>query len=197
VLASDRVICWDTGMKRLVCGIVFLCLSLPAARADRWLRYEDCKLVTDAYFDGDSFHVKVATGYTYIFRLYGVDCPETDKQVPQRLAEQEKDFGVTREELLQWGRKAKEFTRNFLSQPFTVHTKKEQAMGQSDKNRYYCVIVGKGTRRLDEELVRAGLARVHGQGADWPERVGKDEFLTKLHPLESKAKRDRQGIWKK
>ena len=172
-----------------VVGMLLLLIS--GAEAAKWLSYEKCELVEEAYFDGDSFNVKAATGYTYVFRLYGVDCPETDKRIAERLKEQEKEFGVSRADLKKWGEKAKRFTKNFLRRPFTVHTQKEKAMGASRKNRYYCVIIGANGERLDEALLKAGLARAHGVGAEWPERMTVERFLRKLQTLEHKAKREK------
>ncbi len=76
-----------------------------------------------------------------------------------------------------------------------MHTQKEKARGAGKKNRYYAVIVGAGGERLDEALAEAGLARVYGMGAEWPERMTKERFFRKLDPLESKAKREKEGIW--
>ncbi len=189
-------------MKWLVwCFGVLGGLVSPAV-AGKWETFAKCSLDAKQYFDGDSFQVVTKKpgakkSYTYVFRLYGVDCPETDKQVPARVKEQAKDFRIAESDVLKWGKKAKDFTRKFLAKPFTVHTKKEKAGGQSRKDRYYCVVIDPSGKRLDEELVRAGLARVYGEGADWPARVSPTNFLSKLHPLESKAKRDKVGIWGK
>lgn len=175
--------------------LVWVLWDPGAARAGKWTTYEKCTLVDDAYHDGDSFHVKAPTGYTYVFRLYGVDCPETDDRFPDRLEEQSKDFGVPVADLRKWGKKAERFTRTFLRRPFTVHTRKEKARGAGRKNRYYALVVNARGERLDEALVAAGLARVFGVGAEWPERMTRERFLRKLHALESAAKRDRSGVW--
>lgn len=189
-------ICWDAAM-RWIAVVIVMFVVISRAEAAKWLTYQNRELEEDAYFDGDSFQVTAATGYTYVFRLYGVDCPETDARIEERLQEQKKAFGIPAADLKKWGGKAKRFTRNFLRRPFTVHTKKEKAMGASKKNRYYCVIVGANGERLDEALVKAGLARVHGIGAEWPERMTRERFRRKLHALESKAKREKDGVWGK
>ena len=74
-------------------------------------------------------------------------------------------------------------------------TQKEKAMGASRKNRYYCVIIGANGERLGEALLKAGLARAHGVGAEWPERMTVERFLRKLQTLEHKAKREKEGVW--
>lgn len=176
---------------------LFLLISATFVTASpKWIVYEKCVLVDDKYFDGDSFNVKAATGYTYIFRLYGVDCPETDTRVPARLKAQAQEFGLTEtKDLIKWGKEAQKFTKKFLEGEFTVLTLKKKAAGQSKKSRYYAVIINKNGARLDEALIAAGLARAYGMGAEWPDRMTEKRFIIKLHTLESKAKRADQGIW--
>lgn len=183
----------------------------PDVRASgkEWLVYDRSNLVADEYYDGDSFAVKPLTGYTYLFRLYGVDCPETDVRFTERLAEQSKDFRIDQKELIKWGEKAAEFTRNFLSKPFRVYTQKIKAGGASGKSRYYAIVVNDEGERLDEALIKAGLARAHGMGAVWDEpmwdgdkakfsrRMTSRRYLSGLRMLEKRAKRSRVGIWGK
>lgn len=199
-------------MARVV-SLAALSLLVFATSSDasgkKWSVYERSELVDDKYFDGDSFSVKALTGYTYVFRLYGVDCPETDRRVKSRLVEQGKEFGLGEKDVILWGRKAKAFTRKFLRKPFTVYTQKIKAGGSSKKKRYYAIIVNAEGKRLDEALIEAGLARAYGMGAEWdkpfwkktkadlPKRMKSKRFLTKLRILENKAKREKAGIWGK
>lgn len=176
---------------------IFLTLASCACAGEKWMTFKNCQLVDDKYFDGDSFHVKAPTGYTYVFRLYGVDCPETDDLVPARITEQSKAFGIPEKDVLRWGKRAKTFTHKFLSKPFTVITCKAKAGGRSSQNRYYAIILNAQGERLDEALVKAGLARAHGVGAAWPERMKPERYSRKLTTLEHAAKRDRAGIWRK
>lgn len=74
-----------------------------------WDRLSGCKLLPNRSNDGDSFHVE-HEGREYIFRLYFVDCPESSMQVPERVAAQAKDFGVSEEEVLDTGDEATVFT---------------------------------------------------------------------------------------
>jgi endonuclease YncB( thermonuclease family) len=175
---------------------LLICTIAPRLAAKEWIIYEKCSLVDDSYFDGDSFNVRAQTGYTYIFRLYGVDCGETDVRYPDRLIAQGKEFGIEPDEVVKWGKEAQEFVRKFLQKPFTVHTQKEKAGGQSKKNRYYAVVINEDGERLDEALVSAGLARAFGMGAEWPEGTEPERYLRKLHALESQAKRGDVGVWK-
>lgn len=170
--------------------------QLPAAD---WQEYKDCKLAEDKYFDGDSFKVETTstTGrpYTYIFRLYGADCPETDTRVPQRLKAQAKDFGIPVRDVIKWGEKAKDFTKAFLHQPFTVHTKKEVAKGASRQNRYYAIVIGHDGRDLAEALVDAGLARAYGWYTAWPPNATVDTYRRELSRAEGAARSAKHGAW--
>jgi endonuclease YncB( thermonuclease family) len=184
-------------------------ISKPCASASdkEWLVYDRSILVANEYHDGDSFAAKPITGYTYLFRLYGVDCPETDERFEERLADQAKDFKIKQEEVIKWGEKAAEFTRDFLSKPFRVYTQKIKADGASGKSRYYAIVINDEGVRLDEALVKAGLARAHGIGAVWNEpmwegkianfsrRMTSRRYLSGLRMLEKRAKRSRAGIW--
>jgi endonuclease YncB( thermonuclease family) len=197
-------------MTRILACAILLFVTVTSdvyASGKPWLVYERCELMDEKYYDGDSFSVKVLTGYIYVFRLYGVDCPETDRRVKSRLIAQAKDFGLTEKELLKWGRKASAFTRKFLRKPFSVYTQKVKAGGASKKNRYYAIVVNAEGRRLDEALVEAGLARAYGMGVAWdkpfwrktkndlPHRMTSKRFIGRLHSLESKAKREKSGVW--
>ena len=62
----------------LVLGLAFL---LENAAAREWEKLQNCRLAPDQYKDGDSFHV-LHDGKSHIFRLYFVDCPETDTSFP-------------------------------------------------------------------------------------------------------------------
>lgn len=196
-------------IRSVVCILYILTTAMGSVTAKEWLIYERCELADDKYFDGDSFSVKALTGYTYVFRLYGVDCPETDKRIKSRLVEQAKEFSVEEKDLIKWGKKASAFTKKFLRKPFTVYTQKKKAGGASKKARYYAIVVNEDGARLDEALISAGLARAYGMGAEWdkkfwdrtkadlPSRMTSKRFISRLHSLESKAKREKVGVWKK
>ena len=196
-------------IRQIASIIIVLSAAIGSVSAKEWLTYERCELVDDKYFDGDSFSVKALTGYTYVFRLYGVDCPETDKRIKSRLVEQAKDFNIEEKDVIKWGKKSAAFTKKFLRKPFTVYTQKTKAGGASKKARYYAMVVNEDGERLDEALVEAGLARAYGMGAGWdekfwgkakldlPSRMTYKSFNSKLHSLESKAKRAKVGVWKK
>ena len=175
---------------------LLLCLVFAvSAVAGPWKEYQ-CKLPTDSYMDGDSFKGTATTGYTYIWRLYGIDCPETDDRQPDRVKAQAKHFGIDEKEVLKWGEKAAKFTKKTLAKGFTVHTKKEKARGASDKQRYYAIVLV-GEKNLAEMLVEEGYARAFGMPVYSPlgRGVDKEQFMRLLERAERKAKREKKGIW--
>ena len=168
------------------------CLS--AAAADVWTTYPECRLLDNPANDGDSFHVKAGRA-EYVFRLYFVDCPETDRLIPERVREQAQYFGTTEEEVLRCGEQAREFTRQFLAQGFTVQTRKQDARGLSAKKRYFA-LVRAGGRDLGEELVKRGLARAYGEGADLPDGRSERKVWSALNAAEKTARGMRFGAWR-
>ena len=178
-----------------------LFVSLAWSPAKDWTEYAGCRLTPGAYHDGDSFSqvsgLKVGgkRASKANWRLYGVDCAETDDREPERLREQAKAYGVPESALKGWGRKAMEFSEKFLSEPFRVLTLREDAAGASAKNRYYAIIIGADGRLLHEALLEAGLARAHGMPAPWPPKTTAEHFEQKLKALERSARAGKAGIW--
>ena len=187
--------------------LLIIAVLITKASAKQWYIYEHCELAEEGVFDGDRFSVKAGTGYTYVFHLYGVDCPEADDGAKTRLEEQTKEFDCEQADVIKWGEEASRFVRNFLSQPFIVFTQKIKAPG--GKSQYYAMVINADGERLDEALIAAGLARCQGTGAEWdepfwgklkadlPRRITSKRFIRKLHAMESKAKRERVGVWER
>jgi DNA uptake protein ComE-like DNA-binding protein len=123
-----------------------------------------------------------------------VDAPETDAMTPARLVEQAKYFAVTVPQAIEVGLAAKEFTREKLSEPFTVFTRMSDAMGRSKLERFYAFVQTKDGD-LGEQLVRNGLARNYGYKAVPPGLRNSRLELEKLQQLEDDAKRERIGGW--
>ncbi len=186
-------------VKKSLCLLAVLVFSVLVCPAKDWIEYTDCRLTPGAYHDGDSFSQvegmkvggKRATKTNW--RLYGVDCAETDTREPGRLKEQAKDFRVPVASLVGWGKKAGEFSAEFLSKPFRVMTLREDAGGASKKNRYYAIIIGADGRLLHEALLEAGLARAYGMPAPWPDQHAR--FEEHLKSLERAARAAKAGIW--
>ncbi len=181
-------------MRRILqlLGTVLL-ISASPCNADKWRMYENCRLVPNQSNDGDSFHVKVKHS-EYIFRLYFVDTPETENSIKERVAEQAKYWGVSEKAVLRLGEDATKFTRKFLENGFTVWTRMHDAMGRSEKNRYYAVVMV-GKKNLAEELVRNGLARIYGKDTDLPDGTRATTFWWRLRTAEREAKKKRAGAF--
>jgi endonuclease YncB( thermonuclease family) len=158
-----------------------------------WTVLENCRLIANPANDGDSFHVSAGAN-EYIFRLYLVDAPETDEMTPGRLVQQAKYFGISVPQAIEVGRGAKEFTREKLSEPFTVFTHMSDAMGQSRLERFYAYVQTKDGD-LGEQLVRNGLARIYGYKAAPPGLMSSRVELAKLEQFENEARQEKIGGW--
>ena len=158
-----------------------------------WIVLKNCRLIANPANDGDSFHVSVGEK-EYIFRLYMVDAPETDEMVPRRLVDQAKYFGITVPQAIEVGRAAKEFTRERLSEPFTVLTHMSDAMGSSRLERFYAFVETK-EGDVGEQLVGNGLARIYGFKATPPGLRNSRVELAKLQQLEDQARQGKIGAW--
>lgn len=135
-------------------------VNVPARGGSKeWIVLKDCRLIPNPANDGDSFHVSSGEK-EYLFRLYYVDAPETDEMTPRRLVDQAKYFAITVPQAIEVGQAAKEFTREKLSQPFTVFTHMSDAMGSSRMERFYAFVETK-QGDFGEQLVRNELARVY------------------------------------
>lgn len=159
-----------------------------------WRILRDARLMEERYFDGDSFHLKPAQGREGIFRLYFVDCPETDRSLKDRIAAQGKAFKIPVSRIPAMGRRAAEFTREFLRDGCTVHTKMEVAEGNSRMTRHYALIEVRG-RWLHEALLEAGLARAYGVAADLPSGTSAKSHWRHLHKLQDEAREHGAGVW--
>src|SRR5438067_5081112 len=180
-----------------IIAVVFVwtaAVDLPARDGSKeWIVLKDCRLIPNPANDGDSFHVSACPN-EYLFRLYFVDAPETDEMTPRRLVDQAKYFATTVPQAIEVGRTAKEFTRQKLSEPFTVFTRMSDAMGQSRLERFYA-FVQTSQGDLGEQLVRNGFARTYGFKAAPPGLRNSHEELIKLQQLEDQAKQERIGAW--
>ena len=164
-----------------------------AASSSKWDVLEGCRLVETGARDGDSFHVR-HRDREYVFRLYFVDAPEIDNTEPNRVEDQAAYFGVTPDQVLELGRDASRFTADQLRKEFTVVTRWQNAQGKGNFARFYGVVLVDG-KPLAAELVRHGLARIHGLRANWPDGPRSTKFANELKNLELAAREQRQGVW--
>jgi len=168
-------------------------VDVGGRESNDWIVLENCRLISNPANDGDSFHAS-AGAREYIFRLYLVDAPEMDAMTPGRLVEQAKYFAITVPQAIEVGEAAKEFTREKLSQPFTVFTRMSDAMGRSKLERFYAFVQTKDGD-LGEQLVRNGLARNYGYKAAPPGLRNSRLEVEKLQQFEDEAKQERIGGW--
>jgi len=182
-------------VRRLGLTIVAIWLAATpcAVSAGKWYTYDGCRLSEDAFYDGDSFHA-ARNRSRYIFRLYFVDAPETDRSVPKRVREQAAYWGISEDDVLKLAAEAKRFTRHFLAKGFTAYSKREDARGRSDRKRYYAVVKA-GERDLAEALVSEGLARVYGYDTTLPDGKSAKKHWAELKVAERAAKRAGRGAW--
>lgn len=177
---------------RVVCALA----ALATVRAEiweqptgKWDTLVGCRLVESGGNDGDSFYVRQGN-QTFLFRLYGVDTPETRDSYPERVKAQAQHFGITTAQTIKAGVVAEEFTHKLLAgTTFTVGTCWQDAKGDSRLKRYYATITVNG-HDLAEQLAAAGLARVYGFTPPTP---GFSE--AKLKALEQQAKAARRGAY--
>jgi endonuclease YncB( thermonuclease family) len=211
-------------MKWLASILAVLSLITTVAAAkdkepEEWVEQKKAEFLEIREADGDSFGMTVVPNKNRVkrtYRLYGVDCPETDARgglLAQRIADQAQHFGVKPEDIPAWGKKAAAFTLELLKngKPLvrTLGPMGQEAPGDPDNpQRRYALIevtAPDGSRRmLHELLIENGLARAHGKAAPWPERKrhrgekdARDLFMHDLERMEKKAKDSGLGLWKK
>ena len=187
----------------LAAAALALALANDAAAAKKWREYTECTVIPNASNDGDSFHVKPTNikTKTYLFRLYFVDTPESEKSLPERLQEQADYFKIANPlDVVKVGKEAVRFTEKFLEDgKFTVYSRLADALGRSQKDRDYAMVLNAAGQDLGFELVRHGLARVYGSGTDLTEieAYGKSEdfWWRRLRQAELEAKKEKLGGW--
>src|SRR5437899_10811949 len=143
--------------------------------------------------DGDSFRVNCGEK-EFRARLYFVDAPETTLTYAERTREQSLHFGITLDETMKAGVKAKERVHALLQKPFVLRTLWSSAAGRGRETRYYVLIEVNG-KSLAEILVSEGLAQVKGVGHILPSGEKSSSYFDRLTALEEKAKRERVGAW--
>ena len=174
--------------------LLFVAFS-PSSAAERrdWVTLTDCRYMAGKDNDGDSFHVRCGD-QEFNLRLYFVDAPETNLQYPERTREQSEYFGVTLDETMKAGAKAKEAAQALLQELFVVRTRWASAAGRGRAPRYYAFIEV-GGKSLAEVLVSQGLARTKGVFANLPTGEKAKAHVERLDALEREARKKRLGVW--
>lgn len=176
--------------------------SPPAAvtRTGAYETYSGCRYEENRQNDGDSFRVRLPDGRVEQFRLYYVDCPESDFRTyasgddnHERIRKQAQAFGITDEQAVEIGKRAKARVHELLGDPsFTLYTCWEDPYGDQ---RYHAFILPPGGPFLEETLVREGLVRIYTKPADMPDGTPANQRQAQLRNLEREAKKAGRGAW--
>ncbi|WP_367875352.1 thermonuclease family protein [Luteolibacter sp. Populi] len=163
-------------------------------------KFSGCRYEEHRQNDGDSFRVLLPDGRVEQFRLYFVDCPESQFRTysggadnHERIHEQALYFGISDKQAVEIGARAKARVHELLGKgSFTLHTRWEDPFGDQ---RYHAFILPSGGPGLDETLVREGLARIHTKGAELPDGIPTKARQAQLRELEGQAKKAKRGAW--
>lgn len=183
-----------SGYVTVLTLLLFVVLG-PSSAAERrqWVTLADCQYVEAKDNDGDSFRVRCGTN-EFNLRLYFVDAPEINLRYPERTREQSEYFGVTLDETLRAGAKAKQAMQAMLQDAFVVRTRWASAAGRGRETRYYAVVEA-GGKNLAEALVSQGFARTKGTIVNLPTGEKAKAYREKLEALEREARQKRLGVW--
>src|SRR5438105_15740832 len=164
-----------------------------AGEKKEWVKLADCRYVENPDNDGDSFHVR-AGDKEFTARLYYVDAPETNLRQGDRTHDQALHFGITLDETMNAGEKAKQRTKELLQKPFLIWTRWATAGGRGRESRYYVIVEADG-KSLGEILVSEGLARTKGKAPNLPSGEHAKAYMERLDDLESAAREKHLGAW--
>jgi endonuclease YncB( thermonuclease family) len=167
--------------------------KIYASAKKEWVTLSDCQYLDAADNDGDSFRVR-AGDKEFTARLYYVDAPETNLRQAERTREQSIHFGITLDETMKAGVKAKERVRELLKKPFVIWTRWATAGGRGRESRYY-VIVEIDDKNLGEILINEGLARTKGVAPNLPTGEHAGAYMQRLEGLEADARQKKIGAW--
>ena len=162
---------------------MLVALSYKTSAGDRkeWVKLIDCHYVDAPDNDGDSCGDKEFTA-----RLYYVDVPETNLRQGDRTHDQSIHFGITLDETMKAGEKAKQRTKELLQKPFLIWTRWATAGGRGRESRYYVIVEIDG-KSLGEISVTEGLARTKGMAPNLPSGEHAKAYMERLDDLESAA----------
>src|SRR5207245_6026853 len=181
--------------RALVVLLLLVALSYKTSAGDRkeWVKLIDSHYVDAPDNDGDSFRVR-GGDKEFTARLYYVDAPETNLRQGDRTHDQSIHFGITLDETMKAGEKAKQRTKELLQKPFLIWTRWATAGGRGRESRYYVIVEIDG-KSLGEILVSEGLARTKGKAPNLPSGERAKAYMERLDDLESAAHEKRLGAW--
>ena len=164
-----------------------------ASEKKEWVKLTDCTYLEAKDNDGDSFRVRCGDK-EFTARMYYVDAPETNLRQGDRTREQSLHFGITLDETMNAGEKAKQRVKELLQKPFVIWTRWATAGGRGRESRYYAIVELDG-KNLAEILIGEGLARTKGVSAVSPSGEKGKEFMERLDDLENSAQAKHLGAW--
>jgi len=167
--------------------------SGSAGDRKEWVKLTDCYYVDAPANDGDSFRVR-GGDKEFTARLYYVDAPETNLRQGDRTRDQSVHFGITLDETMNAGEKAKKRVKELLQKPFLIWTRWATAGGRGRESRYYVIVEADG-KSLGEILVSEGLARTKGMAPNLPGGEHAKAYMERLDDLESAAREKHLGAW--
>jgi endonuclease YncB( thermonuclease family) len=179
--------------RKIIIALSLVVVGQTWASEKNWVILTDCQYVDSKDSDGDSFHVRCGEK-EFRARLYFVDAPETNLIYAERTREQSLHFGISLDETMKAGAKAKERVHALLQKPFVLRTVWATAPGRGRETRYYVLIEIDG-KNLAEIRVGEGLARVKGVGHVLPSGEKSRAYVDRLTALEQEAREKRIGAW--
>jgi hypothetical protein len=120
--------------------------------------------------------------------------PQCRVTYPERVRQQSEHFGITLDETLKSGAKAKERLEELLRRPFIVRTRWAIAAGRGRETCYYG-LVEVGGKSLAEILVSEGLARARGVAPNLPSGEKAKAYMQRLESFEREARQKHLGAW--
>ncbi len=183
-------------IARALIPLLLLVTFVGSGSADdrkEWVKLTDCHYVDALDNDGDSFRIR-GGDKEFTARLYYVDAPETNLRQGDRTHDQSLYFGITLDETMKAGEKAKQRTKELLQKPFVIWTRWATAGGRGRESRYYVIVEIDG-KSLGEILVTEGLARTKGVTPNLPNGEHARAYMERLDELERAAREKHLGAW--
>jgi len=179
-------------LHTIIIALLVLVVGQTWGSEKEWVTLTDCQYVDSKTMMATAFACAAATRNSE--RGYFVDAPETTLTYAERTREQSLHFGITLDETMKAGVKAKECVQALLQKPFVLRTLWASAAGRARETRYYVLIEVNG-KSLAEILVSRGLARVKGVGHVLPSGEKSNSYMDRLTALEQEARAKRVGAW--
>jgi endonuclease YncB( thermonuclease family) len=181
-------------VRNVIIAILVLAVApILAGQPKEWVTLTGCQYLDAPDNDGDSFRMRGGTK-EFTARLYYVDAPETNLRQAERTRDQSIHFGITLDETMKAGVKAKDRVRELLKKPFVIWTRWATAAGRARESRYYVIVQIDG-KNLGEILISEGLARTKGMAPNLPTGEKARDYMQRLEDLEREACKKRTGAW--